>query len=200
MELDPPTLLPLPPPPPLAELPPPFLLGSAHVIRIFIRLEILLRLSDVCQLFRIAITLERYLSYHRPILLRESWFDYGPSPFHFYHHWLEVDGFNNFVEDMWSVAPSNNSNPLCSMAMKLKFLKLKIKQWNQRNMKDLKSGKAKLKEDLEALDADIGKGNGTADMVTKRSEVVNLLQEIDKLQTMEIAQKAKIKWCIEGEL
>ncbi|GKA69850.1 hypothetical protein Tco_0775914 [Tanacetum coccineum] len=50
-----------------------------------------------------------------------------------------------------------------------------------------------------ALDADIDKGNGTADMVTKRSEVVNSLQEIDKLQTMEIAQKAKIKWCIEGD-
>ncbi|GJV93858.1 hypothetical protein Tco_1541671 [Tanacetum coccineum] len=64
------------------------------------------------------------------------------------------------------------------MAMKLKFLKLKIKEWNQRNMKYLKSGKAKLKEDLEALDADIDKGNGTADMVTKRSEVVNSLQEL----------------------
>ncbi|GJZ86136.1 RNA-directed DNA polymerase, eukaryota, reverse transcriptase zinc-binding domain protein [Tanacetum coccineum] len=62
-----------------------------------------------------------------------------------------------------------------------------------------KSGKAKLKEDLEALDADIDKGNGTADMVTKRSEVVNSLQEINKLQTMEIAQKAKIKWCIERD-
>ncbi|GJZ68307.1 hypothetical protein Tco_0631547 [Tanacetum coccineum] len=142
---------------------------------------------------------KRYLSDHRPILLRESRFDYGPSPFRFYHHWLEVDGFNNFVEDMWSVAPGNNSNPLCSMAMKLKFLKLKIKEWNQRNMQDLKSGKAKLKEDLEALDADIDKGNGTADMVTKRSEMVNSLQEIDKLQAMEIAQKAKIKWCIEGD-
>ncbi|GJW22370.1 hypothetical protein Tco_0032992 [Tanacetum coccineum] len=112
---------------------------------------------------------------------------------------IKVDGFNNFVEDIWSVAPGNNSNPLCSMAMKLKFLKLKIKEWNQRNMNDLKSGKAKLKEDLEASDVDIDKGNGTADMVTKRSEVVNSLQEIDKLQTMEIAQKAKIKWCIEGD-
>ncbi|GJW98354.1 RNA-directed DNA polymerase, eukaryota [Tanacetum coccineum] len=146
-----------------------------------------------------AITLERYLLDHRPILLCESRFDYGPSPFCFYHYWLEMDGFNNFVEDMWSVSPGNNSNPLCSMAMNLKFLKLKIKEWNQRNIKDLKSGKAKLKEVLEALDADIDKGNGTADMVTKRSEVVNSLQEIDKIQTMEIAQKAKIKWCIEGD-
>nr|GEW56233.1 RNA-directed DNA polymerase, eukaryota [Tanacetum cinerariifolium] len=103
------------------------------------------------------------------------------------------------VNNMWSVAPGNNSNPLCSMAMKLKFLKLKIKEWNQRNVKDLKSGKVKLKEDLEALDADIDKGSGTADMVTKSLEVVNSLQEINKLQTMEISQKDKIKWCIEGD-
>ncbi|GJR94346.1 RNA-directed DNA polymerase, eukaryota [Tanacetum coccineum] len=63
-------------------------------------------------------TRQRYLSDHRPILLRESRFNYGSSPFRFYNHW---------------------------------------------------------------------------------SEVVNSLQEIDKLQTMEIAQKAKIKWCIEGD-
>ncbi|GKA83726.1 RNA-directed DNA polymerase, eukaryota [Tanacetum coccineum] len=51
----------------------------------------------------------------------------------------------------------------------------------------------------QIIEIDFDKGNGTADMVTKRSEVVNSLQEIDKLQTMEIAQKAKIKWCIEGD-
>nr|GEU50569.1 RNA-directed DNA polymerase, eukaryota [Tanacetum cinerariifolium] len=39
-----------------------------------------------------AITLERYLSDHRPILLRESHFDYGPTPFRFFHHWIEMEG------------------------------------------------------------------------------------------------------------
>nr|GEU86935.1 NBS-containing resistance-like protein [Tanacetum cinerariifolium] len=43
-----------------------------------------------------AITLDRYLSDHRLILLRESTTDYGPSPFRFYHHWLEVEGFRNY--------------------------------------------------------------------------------------------------------
>nr|GFB57043.1 RNA-directed DNA polymerase, eukaryota [Tanacetum cinerariifolium] len=46
-----------------------------------------------------AITLERYLSDHRPILLRELNVDYGPSPFRFFHYWIEMEGFCMIVED-----------------------------------------------------------------------------------------------------
>nr|GEW98605.1 RNA-directed DNA polymerase, eukaryota, reverse transcriptase zinc-binding domain protein [Tanacetum cinerariifolium] len=54
--------------------------------------------------------LDRNLSDHRPILLRESVFDYGLVPFHFYHHWLELDGFNKHVIDSWKAAPGDMSN------------------------------------------------------------------------------------------
>ncbi|GJU54514.1 RNA-directed DNA polymerase, eukaryota [Tanacetum coccineum] len=47
----------------------------------------------------LATSLERYLSDHRPILLRESHFDYGPTPFRFFHSWFEMEGFNKLVED-----------------------------------------------------------------------------------------------------
>ncbi|GJW58534.1 RNA-directed DNA polymerase, eukaryota [Tanacetum coccineum] len=46
-----------------------------------------------------AITLERFISDHRPILLRETSFDYGPIPFRFYKYWLEV----GIVERMFRV-------------------------------------------------------------------------------------------------
>ncbi|GKC83167.1 RNA-directed DNA polymerase, eukaryota, partial [Tanacetum coccineum] len=110
-----------------------------------------------------------------------------------------VEGFNKFVEDTWSESPGVDSNAMCSMAMKLKHLKLKIREWNKGNMKDMKSGKAKYKEDLEALDAAIDNGDGSVETVTKRMEVVKSLQDINKLQAMEMAQKAKIKWSIEGD-
>nr|GEU32847.1 nucleotide-binding alpha-beta plait domain-containing protein [Tanacetum cinerariifolium] len=73
---------------------------------------------------------DRYLSDHRPILLRESVVDYGPSPFKFYHHWLEVDRFRKFVEDTWNAAPGHNLNGISNLMLKLKFLKSKIKEWN----------------------------------------------------------------------
>ncbi|GJU76154.1 RNA-directed DNA polymerase, eukaryota [Tanacetum coccineum] len=131
-----------------------------------------------------AITLERYLSDHRPILLRESHFDYGPTPFRFFHYWLEMEGFNKIVEDAWSEAPRDDSNAMISMMKKLKYLKLKIQEWNKGNMKNMKNVKAKYKEELEVLEAIIDKGDGYVEVVNKRMEAVKMFQDIDKLQAL----------------
>nr|GEU85013.1 RNA-directed DNA polymerase, eukaryota, reverse transcriptase zinc-binding domain protein [Tanacetum cinerariifolium] len=99
-----------------------------------------------------SITLDRYLSDHRPILMRDVYYDYGPVPFRFFHYWFEVDGFDKFIEDSWKDAPIIESNALVIMMKKL-----------------------------------------------KRTEVVNLLQEVEKKNSLETAQKAKLKWAIEGD-
>nr|GEW93517.1 RNA-directed DNA polymerase, eukaryota [Tanacetum cinerariifolium] len=120
-----------------------------------------------------AITLERYLSDHRPILLRESIHDYGPVPFRFFHHWLELDGFYTFVSDTWRNAPEDRCN------RKVAF--------------------DKLKEELRLVDEAIDKGVGTEEVVNKRVEVLNSLRYIDQMHAMDLAQKAKIKWSIEDD-
>nr|GEW61773.1 RNA-directed DNA polymerase, eukaryota [Tanacetum cinerariifolium] len=97
-----------------------------------------------------AITFERYLSDHRPVLLRESHFDYGPTPFRFFHHWIEME-----------VEYDDNV-------------------------------KEKYKNELEALEAIIDKGDGNVKVVNKR-------MKIDKICSSEMAQKAKVKWSIEGD-
>jgi hypothetical protein len=125
--------------------------------------------------------------------------DYGPTLFRFYQHWFEIEGFDKLVEDTWRDAPGVASNAMCGLASKLKYLKSKIRDWIKSNVKDMISGKTKLKEDLQVLDEAIDSGNGSAELVKKRSEVVNSLQEIDKLHVMEMAQKAKVKWSIEGD-
>ena len=73
-----------------------------------------------------AITLERYLSDHRPILLREAYFDYGPIPFKIFHYWFEMDGFNKMVEDAWKEYPGKESNAIRYFMGKLKYLKAKF--------------------------------------------------------------------------
>ncbi|GJX76619.1 RNA-directed DNA polymerase, eukaryota [Tanacetum coccineum] len=118
-----------------------------------------------------AITLERYLSDHRPILLCEYHFDYGPTPFRFFHYWFEMEGFSKIIEDAWKESPSDESNAMISMMGKLKFLKTKIREWNKTNMLCQKNFKAQCKADLEAVE----------------------------LNSLEIAQKAKVKWAIEGD-
>nr|GEX25757.1 RNA-directed DNA polymerase, eukaryota [Tanacetum cinerariifolium] len=162
-----------------------------------------------------AITLERYLSDHRPILLRESHFDYGPNPFRFFHHWIEMEGFSKVVEDAffhhwiemegfskvvedaWREGPCDESNAIINMMIKLKYLKTNIREWNKKNMLSAKNIKAKYKDELEALEAIIDKGDGNVEVVNKRMEVVNTLRKIDKICSSEMAQKAKVKWSIE---
>ncbi|GKC09166.1 RNA-directed DNA polymerase, eukaryota [Tanacetum coccineum] len=62
-----------------------------------------------------AVTLERYISDHRPILLRESHFDYGPTPFRFFHYWFEMEGFSKIVEDAWRECTRDESNAMINM-------------------------------------------------------------------------------------
>ncbi|GKC32554.1 hypothetical protein Tco_1039848 [Tanacetum coccineum] len=146
----------------------------------------------------LAITLDRYLSDHRPILLRESAHDYGPIPFRFFHYWLEVEGFENFVNEVWHEAPVVMSNAMINLMNKLKYLKKKIRVWNGMRQSS-KNRKNVLKQELTDLEMAIDKGDVSADFMYKRMEVVKSIQEMDKLNAMEATQKANIKWTIEGD-
>ena len=54
-------------------------------------------------------------------------------------------------------------------------------------------------KDLGDVDVVIDQGNAYEDVMFKRSEIIKSIQELDKLQSMEVAQKAKVKWAIEGD-
>nr|GEY27840.1 RNA-directed DNA polymerase, eukaryota [Tanacetum cinerariifolium] len=56
-----------------------------------------------------------------------------------------------------------------------------------------------LKTELTNLDSVLDRGEGIDTDVTRRSDVVRILQDIEKTETMEVAQKAKIKWAVEGD-
>nr|GEX67512.1 RNA-directed DNA polymerase, eukaryota [Tanacetum cinerariifolium] len=117
-----------------------------------------------------SVSLDRYLSDHRPILMRESHYDYGPTPFKFYHYGFEFDGFDKFVEDSWK----------------------EIREHTYGRMSILKS-------ELINLDSVFDKGGGVEKDVHRRPEIVRNIQELEKTEAMETAQKAKIKWAVEGD-
>ncbi|GJW92989.1 RNA-directed DNA polymerase, eukaryota [Tanacetum coccineum] len=52
-----------------------------------------------------AICLDRHLSDHRPILLREVKLDFGPTPFRFYHSWFDYVGFDDMIKLSWHSWP-----------------------------------------------------------------------------------------------
>ncbi|GJT45441.1 RNA-directed DNA polymerase, eukaryota [Tanacetum coccineum] len=146
-----------------------------------------------------AVTLERYLSDHRPILLRENHYDYGPTPFRFFHHWIQTDGFDKIVSESWKNSPSGGTNAMKSLMYKLKHLKYDIREWNKHNMVSRKNMKTQYKKNLEAVDQILDSGQGVEEDIRVRSEIIRKLQNCDEIDSMELAQKAKIKWAIEGD-
>ncbi|GKC18097.1 RNA-directed DNA polymerase, eukaryota [Tanacetum coccineum] len=139
-------------------------------------IEIKHKFSVIFVLFTL-IKLNNNTSDHRPILLREASFDYGPTPFRYFHYWNEMEGFNKVVEDAWREGLCDKTNAMLNMMIKLKFLKAKIREWNISNM--------------------LSEGN--EEIVNKRTEDVNNIQKLDKIHSSEMAQKAKVKWSIEGD-
>nr|GEX42385.1 RNA-directed DNA polymerase, eukaryota, reverse transcriptase zinc-binding domain protein [Tanacetum cinerariifolium] len=98
---------------------------------------------------------------------------------------------------------------------KLKYLKEKIQIWTRLHKESLNSRKSSLKAELHKeslnsrksilkaeladLDGVIDNGEGSDADGHRRREVVRLIQEVEKVDAMEVAQKAKIKWSIEGD-
>ncbi|GJY56466.1 RNA-directed DNA polymerase, eukaryota, partial [Tanacetum coccineum] len=141
----------------------------------------------------------RFLLDHRPILLWENHYDYGPTPFRFYHHWLEIDRFSKLVEDIWKDSPCVGSNAMAILMGKLRCLKKRIRIWNNSNLAGINNSKTQIKKELEVIDQIIDKGQGNEDVIRSRADIMHKLHTCNKLDSMEAAQKAKVKWAVEGD-
>ncbi|GJT42913.1 RNA-directed DNA polymerase, eukaryota [Tanacetum coccineum] len=119
----------------------------------------------------LAITLDRYLSDHRPILMQRT----------------------------WNEAHVTDSNAMTKLMKKMKYLKKKIRVWIKVNKDSSKNYKKTLKAELTEIDLLLNKGEGNSDVLNKRMSVSKSLQDLDKIESMEVAQKSKIKWVIEGD-
>nr|GFA11887.1 RNA-directed DNA polymerase, eukaryota [Tanacetum cinerariifolium] len=146
-----------------------------------------------------AMSLERYLSDHRPIILNDNRYDYGPTPFQFFHHWLEADGFQSFVENIWINSPNEGSNALLILMNKLRFLKKQIRIWNKDNMCCRRKDQTQLKKILEKMDSVMDSGKGNDVPIKSRLDTIHQIKNLDRIDALETAQKAKIKWAIDGD-
>ncbi|GJS85894.1 RNA-directed DNA polymerase, eukaryota [Tanacetum coccineum] len=139
-----------------------------------------------------AITLDRYLSDHRPILLREACHDYGPIPFRMFHYWFEWDGFDKFIVDTWTNINISDNNAISQFMKKLRYLKEQIKTWVRNKKESASAKKSNLKGLLHDLDRLIDEKKADKELINKRIHVINSLQDLEKLEMSKIAQKVKI--------
>nr|GEU42839.1 RNA-directed DNA polymerase, eukaryota, reverse transcriptase zinc-binding domain protein [Tanacetum cinerariifolium] len=143
--------------------------------------------------------LAHIISPPEPILLKESLVDYGPTPFRLFYSWfLEVD-FLSVVQDSWSIADNNSQNHMIKFKSKLKNLKHRLKAWSC-DKKYLHNKERNLsQESLLGIDLRLDQGMGLPYDVLNHSKLVRELDDLNKKESIDLAQKAKVKWAIEGD-
>lgn len=146
-----------------------------------------------------AVCLDRHLSDHRPIILREKLTDFGPTPFRFYHSWLSIPGFDQLVNSSWNSFNFVDSNGMIRFKKKLQCLKKEIRKW----VADFKSVQSSCIKDIKKKLCDIDKvldqGGVTDDVLLSRMETMKQLHDLNSSNNIDFVQKAKVRWAIEGD-
>ncbi|GJV91196.1 RNA-directed DNA polymerase, eukaryota [Tanacetum coccineum] len=146
-----------------------------------------------------AICLDRRLSDHRPILLRESFVDYGPTPFRVFHSWFTKDGFDNLIADTWNNLSIMETNKISLLRKKFQALKAIIKNWSRDEMLKASAVRHSAQSRISELDKLIDKGLSNNDIINERISLLKDIHDLDKRHSSDLAQKAKIQWAIEGD-
>ncbi|GJU98233.1 RNA-directed DNA polymerase, eukaryota, reverse transcriptase zinc-binding domain protein [Tanacetum coccineum] len=107
-----------------------------------------------------------------------------------------ADAFNSFILAMGLEEVPLDFNVMAKLMKKMKYLKEKIHVWIKVKKDRSKNIRKTLKAELAKIDLLLDKGEGNSNVLYKRIFISKLLQELDKLESIEVAQKAKIKWAI----
>ncbi|GJY87219.1 RNA-directed DNA polymerase, eukaryota, partial [Tanacetum coccineum] len=146
-----------------------------------------------------ATVLEKGIPDHFPILLREQHIDYGPPPFLLFHSWMELEVFDMLVKHSWEVPVAGESNAMIIFKKKLQSLKNKIKHWNNIRRKTLEAYKSQLRCEVEDIQTRVVDGSALIYDIQKRVYLIKQIRDINHVENLDLAQKAKIKWAIEGD-
>ncbi|GKA49914.1 putative RNA-directed DNA polymerase, partial [Tanacetum coccineum] len=147
--------------------------------------------------------LPRVLSDHCSLVLQTHSADYGPIPFKFFNSWLLHEDLANVISHGWSNVIST-TNPQVNHQMtllkcKLQQLKSKIRIWRkkviQKNERLMDSLKAKV--DVLEIKAE---NEGLDDHeISECLSSLKCIEEMEHVKNLDLMQKAKIKWAIEGD-
>nr|GEU39264.1 RNA-directed DNA polymerase, eukaryota [Tanacetum cinerariifolium] len=145
------------------------------------------------------VILDKHLSYHWPIFLHELQVDYGLVPFRLYHSLFLIKGFDSFVKQAWQKDKVDERNSMIYLKKKLQLLKKKLWAWGKEARKDLEKKRFEIQSEIYELDKRIDCGCLSASLTSSRALLHKSLLDLDKIRDMELIQKAKLKWAVEGD-
>ncbi|GJU54666.1 RNA-directed DNA polymerase, eukaryota [Tanacetum coccineum] len=149
------------------------------------------RMGSVFNAQGATICLDRHLSDHRPILLRDVIADYRAIPFRLYHSWLGWEGFDQMVTKVWESTILNDRNMMVWFIKKLQILKKEIRLWVA-TMKLKQSARANdIKSKLRVIDTTLDQGGVSDNILLSRIELMKQLHDVKSNEARDQLQKAK---------
>nr|GEX43458.1 RNA-directed DNA polymerase, eukaryota, reverse transcriptase zinc-binding domain protein [Tanacetum cinerariifolium]GEX61175.1 RNA-directed DNA polymerase, eukaryota, reverse transcriptase zinc-binding domain protein [Tanacetum cinerariifolium] len=112
---------------------------------------------------------------------------------------LQEKGFGKLVEETWKKSDLVEPNSIIKLKKKLQALKFSVKQWLSNDKQKSNAAKHYIQNRLTVLDTDIDQRRCTEEMVNERSNLLKELQDLNSITSLDMAQKAKIRWAIEGD-
>ncbi|GJZ64388.1 RNA-directed DNA polymerase, eukaryota [Tanacetum coccineum] len=139
-----------------------------------------------------ALCLDRHLSDHRPILLREVHLDFGPTPFRVYHSWFNFVGFDDMVEHTWRSFTHSDGNGMIRFKKKLQDLKIIMRRWVNDKRIHLSGSKREIVSELGVIDKDLDRGVVFDDCILRRLELTRQLHNINEMEAKGFLFKSKV--------
>ncbi|GJW00333.1 RNA-directed DNA polymerase, eukaryota, reverse transcriptase zinc-binding domain protein [Tanacetum coccineum] len=138
-----------------------------------------------------AIILDRLWSDHNPILLHVDKTDFGPIPFKFYNSWIQHEDFDDMIKTTNEDFHILHQGHL-SLQEKLKFFKMKIKYWcHESNLTDT-SLLQEIQSNINDIDKKIDSSIASDEEIQSRLQLIKERDDLDRLLSMDLMQKAKI--------
>lgn len=142
--------------------------------------------------------LPREISDHCPILLSTSYKDYGPTPFRFFNSWMCRDGFEQAFISSWNNFVGYGT-PDMYLAAKLRHIKKGLKNWRAKEHPREEGELLRLKKRVHQLDIDAESRQLTEQEIMERTSGYKSIIELEKIRSMDLRQKSRIKWAIDGD-
>ncbi|KAJ0693696.1 putative Endonuclease/exonuclease/phosphatase superfamily [Helianthus annuus] len=144
------------------------------------------------------IALEREASDHRPIVLSTVQSDFGHIPFRFFNSWFEFPGFLDYVLQRSNMFHFSGPADL-ALAIKLRWLKNNIKAWLKVEKVRREGAYYGKKSRLAAIESVAEVRVLLEEELLERAECRNFMAEFDRVKQMDLQQKSRSKWVVDGD-
>ncbi|KAJ9551049.1 hypothetical protein OSB04_015094 [Centaurea solstitialis] len=144
------------------------------------------------------VVLERTISDHAPILLKENSRSYGHPTFRFFNHWLKNPSFDTWVRNVFASTVAQGTADLL-LKNKLKLLKAEIKKWSRDNWSKNEEKRKDLQSKLLQWDVNTESRCPLLCQVQEREKWLAELSLLEQEERNSFKQKARIKWACEGD-